>query len=400
LTNGLLLLQLEYNDLIWQMEGSLMQACRTYLYLFFAFSSIPCAFAMMPEADRDPMEIDEPAHDNRPDRIATLKQMCLKYTASHLPAFVKNQKISSLNPDLQGEIHDLWMFGENSAEMHRNPAITWLMAQCPVIKCRPCQFDRSQLARPLIECNNMRIYTAKRSDGFIAHVEDVQAQKPLLEFISEDPLAYAQFSPDGCYIFLAAIDKQIAIMSTKDMEVIHEGELQCKWMFPRFISLSPKNSAVICGSGCMLRLHDTITGDFFCDVVRGAESIITEVGFSADGDRVFVRYDIEEENGDENLQDLSNIPTQPGIVADVYDISVANKILHLLPTLTLEQLAALELCHKVATEKASEEQLAHATEQYKVLPEEIRAVLARFLPGMAQETALKRRKVDGSANLE
>lgn len=380
-----------------------MKVYNTYLNLFFAFASMPCALAMMPEADRDlrdPMEIDEPAHDNRQDRVATLQQTCLKYAVSHLPGFVKNPKIISLDPDLRGEIYDRWMFGENPAEMHRNQSIIWLMAQCPAIKCDPCQFDRSLLARPLTECNNMRISLNNDSSGFI--VEDVRAQEGLFQFVSEGRLAYAQFSPDGRHMFIAAKDKQIAIMSTQDWEVVHEGELQqCLFYNPKFIMLNPKNLAVMSGSRTMLKLYDTITGDPLCDVIRHSENMITEAEFSVDGDRVYVLYDIEEEIGDENSQDSLNAPPQAGIMADVYDISAANKILHLLPTLTLEQLAALELCHKIATEeKVSEDQFAQATEQYKALPEEIRAVVACPLPGMAQETALKRRKIDGSANLE
>jgi hypothetical protein len=292
------------------------------------------------------------------------------------------------------------MFGEKPKDMHRNPSIIWLMAQCPITKCPPCQFDRTRLATPLTECNNMRICRDKRSDGFIARVEDVQAQKGVFEFTSEDPLAYAQFSPDGRYMFLAAIDKQIAIMSTQDWEVILEGELQCRWKSPKFISLSPKNIAVICGTGTMLKLHDTITGDSLCDVVRGSSGIITEIGFSADGDKVYVRYDIEEEIEDENFHDSVNVPTQPPLLAHVYDVSAANKILHLLPTLTLEQLATLELLHKVALHEVVEEQLVkyHVQEGYKALPEEIKVVLAPLLPGAGLEAGLKRRKIDGSAN--
>lgn len=377
-----------------------MKPCRAFLYLFLAFSSMPCAVAMTPEADRDPMEIDEPAHDNRPDLVPTLQQTCLKNAVSNLAAFVKNPKINSLSPGFREEICNRWMFGENPADMHRNPAITWLMSQCPITQHPPCRFDRTQLATPLIECNNMRICLSYDRSSFI--VEDLQAQEGLFQFVSEERLASAQFSPDGRHMVIAATDKQIAIMSTQDWEVVHEGELQqCLWNSPKFISLNPKNFTVMCGSGNMLRLHDAITGDPLCDVVRRSENMITEVGFSADGDRVYVLYGIEPEIGNENLQDSLNVPMQGGIMADVYNISVANSVLALLPTLTLEQLATIELLHKVSQQEVDSDQLAqaHVQEQYATLPEQIKALVARFLPRVAQEPDLKRRNIERGANL-
>lgn len=366
-----------------------MKLFRTCLNLFFALACMPASLAMEP-VEPDPMEIDEPEQKSR---VETLETLCFRRIVKNLSDYARNPKIDTLIQEHSHDIFQHWMFGENDEDLHRNPAIIWLMAKCPITKSEPCRFNERLFATPLVECNDMKI--VRTQDPCEALIE--RAQKPLFSFFSEEPIKHAQFSADGSNIYFASMDKTITILSTKSEDIVNKRMLQSRLRMPKFISLNPNNMSVLCGSANILKLYDVITGDPLCDIVRGhlEMNMINRVGFSPDGNKVYVLHDVVEEI--ENIDDHLNATAPAAVMADVYDISEANKILKLLPSLTLKQLAAIECLYKLANheEEGTTAKSAEIKELCASLPQEIATVLAAsFAKSQPSSSALKRRKTE------
>jgi len=316
--------------------------------------------------------------------VPALRQLSIAATARQLPEMFKNStqahRIASLPEELRQELWYCHMFGENERVAERNPAILWLLSQCPVLQRRE-RYQDTVFATQVRECNNMCV---RVHSGKIVEVVTVPLNQQVFVHASEASIKCAQFSPDGKHLYLIAADRSVGIFDTLTWNQVHQTELHCRMRSPGFVKLTLDTTAVVCGSINTLLMHDTLTGAPLCNLVRGSQEMIMHVELSANGNNVFVFYEDAVHVHDENMPALLDAFNPVDMQVQRFDISAVNILLSELPGLSLEQLLVLQIVLGIADGKEPMDLIAQPWlhVQYDALPENIRAIIERAVPGI------------------
>lgn len=371
---------------------------KSFFFSFLAVMGLP-SFAMdNPYQDVQPMEIEYPINliQEQPSRVPTLRQLCIEKMAPVLSMWFENyesaSKVISLPNDLK---YDLWhsiMFDKNEPRFKRSSAIVWLAQASPIVT-ESKNYEGEKFATERCACEKMSV-TKNVVSWYLGNpcpleIKDNESTEVThIEF--EASVVNAQFSENGKFLFVVDSDKHVDIFRTDTWDSVNSTELHYRFRSPRLSLLTPDNNLVICGSANSLCVYDVFTGETFRDLIRHSPEMISRVKISPDGDSVFVFFADADLYNIENIGELINWIDHPVIPMQQIDISSLKNFCKQIPELTLEQLLALELFHKVAQGNQeinlTQKHIIHA---YQTLPDQIKRNLEIVMPNIQNVLGIK-----------
>lgn len=369
----------------------------TYFLFLSIFGSMPFVGAMIPAADRELMEIDEPV-DNAPYEVKSLQDMCADSLAPRLvEIFQCTNVLAAVAEGPREKLKKMCMFGSDQENPQRNESIRWLISQCPIERSIIPNNSEMRFARPVHACKNMRIVM---DGGPVVRVKKIDSEEEIVSFNHNDiDIACAQFAPSGNQMVMVSEEKEVAIVHTDDWSTISLTELN-HTMSPEFFLLTLDSSSLIAGGAKglnPLKIYDVVTGNKLCDLMEKSWDHMRDVKISEDGNKVYVFYEDEEVLSFDGMM-VRNRPKP----VEFIDISSINSMLRLLPELTLEQILLIELLHKIYKKEHGVDALnaQHVKNEYNALPKQIKAIIEKIMPKVHSAIGqTKRRKSDDTMSI-